>query len=1077
MKSVFSKAMSLFIGLMLLSVTATQIASAQSFRGGINGTITDQSGAAIPEAKVRATDDATDAIHETVSSSSGSYSFQDLPLGTYTIAVSCSGFQTTKAVKVPITAGVIYSLPLKLSVAQTATTVEVDASGVALDTSTPVQTTVLPVKTVQDIPMNGRDFTQMIGLAPGFAGYSLGGFGSVNGTRGNQVNWQIDGADNNDLWHNIPAVNQGGIENIAGVTLPIDSVEEFSLQTQSGAEIGRNPGGTVNLVTRSGTNTLHGSAYYYERNAALSVVSPFQQGNPPLTNIQLGASLGGPFWKNKTFWFVNFEKQKFNISTGNAGTEPSPAWQKQAQALLDTYGVPTNPAMQSMIQTLWPSNLLTGPATSPNNTGAAPEFGYSNNGVAKLDQIFNDHHSISVRAFLGQGNQTAPVGQTDVNPWYFEIGPIHVYNFSLAYNWVISPTITNQITAGVNYFNQTFSDAKTGFDVDALGFVTNAPFTNAPNLQIAGFEPTGNTPPEGRNDITGHLDEALNWTTGKHTFRFGGEFREGMINEFYFRHSVGNFKFSGTNGPWCTEGEICGSGAASLADFLAGYINNGSIARGDPEREVFITAFDTFAQDTWQLTPTFNLNLGLRYSYVQPMHDNYKDLSVFIPSLGGNGLAFQGREIPTVYPNDWNNISPRVGFSYQPAFSPGVVFRGGVGLFFDTPNANPFLDNRPGNSAPNGFEGNPGGSNPVFTQTASTGYRTTPYVAGTDLFSGTLICTADSQCGVFSTDQNFKNSYNMNFNLQMEKALGSKAIFQLGYVGSEGRHLLSLLNINQPGLGGGPRPFAETYPQYSDINQIESIGTSNYSALQAVFRANGWHGVTTQFSYTWSHNLDEVTQYRGDLPQDSTNFKGDYGNSDFDTRNTFVGFANYDLPSFRGPRLLTQGWQVNGVITIKGGQPITVFSGNDTSGTDEGTQRALQVSNPLKGITHKIISPSDGSAPYVQWLNPDAYQDPAPGTWSPTPRNNVYGPGFNDVDISLFKNTVIRERFNLQFRAEMFNVFNRLNLASPSSLQLGTNYTGSGFATIPSTIGSGNFSPGIGPGEPFNTQLALKLIF
>ena len=277
------------------------MSSAQSFRGGLNGVITDQSGAAVPGAKIRATNDGTDAIHETVSSTSGAFSFQDLPLGTYTIAVNCAGFQTTKAVKVPIAAGVIYSLPVKLSVAQTATTVEVDASGVALDTTTPVQTTVLPVKTVQDIPMNGRDFTQMIGLAPGFAGYSLGGFGSVNGTRGNQVNWQIDGADNNDLWHNIPAVNQGGIENIAGVTLPIDSVEEFSLQTQSGAEIGRNPGGTVNLVTRSGTNTLHGSAYYYERNAALSVVSPFQEGNPPLTNIQLGASLAARSGKTRHF--------------------------------------------------------------------------------------------------------------------------------------------------------------------------------------------------------------------------------------------------------------------------------------------------------------------------------------------------------------------------------------------------------------------------------------------------------------------------------------------------------------------------------------------------------------------------------------------------------------------------------------------------------------------------------------------------------------------------------------------------------------------------------------------------------
>ena len=214
-------------------------------------------------------------------------------------------------------------------------TVEVSASGLALDTTSTTQTTDIPESTVQDIPLNGRDFTQMIGLAPGFAGYALGGFGSVNGTRGNQVNWQIDGADNNDWWHNIPAVNQGGVENIAGVTLPIDSIAEFSLQTQSSAEVGRNPGGSVNLVTKSGTNTLHGSIYYYERNQALAESNPFNTlGDLPLENVQWGASLGGPFWKDHTFWFTNFEKQKFNIATGNSGLEPNQYYQAAAMQLL-----------------------------------------------------------------------------------------------------------------------------------------------------------------------------------------------------------------------------------------------------------------------------------------------------------------------------------------------------------------------------------------------------------------------------------------------------------------------------------------------------------------------------------------------------------------------------------------------------------------------------------------------------------------------------------------------------------------------------------------------------------------------
>ncbi len=335
-----------FLMALLLSVTC---ATAQNFRGGINGTVTDQAGGSLPGATVQITDDGTGVTHSMVTTGAGEFNFPDLPLGFYTVTGTAAGFETLKVAKVQVSAGAIYSLPMKLSVASQATTVEVNAAGLALDTTTPAQTTVLTGKAVQDIPLNGRDFTQMIGMAPGFAGYSLGGYGSVNGTRANQINWQIDGSDNNDLWHNIPAVNQGGVENIAGITLPIDSVEEFSLQTQPSPESGRNPGGSVNLVTKSGTNQIHGSAYYYNRNEALAEVSPFQQGNPPLRNQQWGESAGGPFWKDHTFWFENFEKQQFKIATGNQGTEPSAAYQAAALPVLAYYGVPQNSATTNLL--------------------------------------------------------------------------------------------------------------------------------------------------------------------------------------------------------------------------------------------------------------------------------------------------------------------------------------------------------------------------------------------------------------------------------------------------------------------------------------------------------------------------------------------------------------------------------------------------------------------------------------------------------------------------------------------------------------------------------------------------------
>src|SRR5882757_6246859 len=370
---------------------------AQTFRGGINGSVTDASGAAIPNAALQAVDDATGVTHSTLSSSAGEYSFVDLPLGAYTVTATATGFQTLKVDRIPVTAGSLYSLPLKLSVAQQATTVEVDAAGVALDTTSTTQTTVVPDRTVQNIPLNGRDYTQLIALTPGFAGYPGGANGSVNGARANQVNWQIEGSDNNDQWWNIMAVNQGGVQSIAGVVLPLDSVEEFSLQTQAGPETGRNPGGTVNMVIKSGTNQLHGSAYYYNRNEALAARTPFAptgSAKNKLRNQQYGFSTGGPIIRDRTFFFVTYEEQKFLIGNQAQSTEPSVRYQQSANQVLQFYGLPENPVSASLLGTIWPGDALTGPAAANNYFNPNAESGYSHNGLVKLDHNFNENNRL-----------------------------------------------------------------------------------------------------------------------------------------------------------------------------------------------------------------------------------------------------------------------------------------------------------------------------------------------------------------------------------------------------------------------------------------------------------------------------------------------------------------------------------------------------------------------------------------------------------------------------------------------------------------------------------------------------------
>src|SRR5438477_2637045 len=314
--------------------------TAQTFRGAINGTVTDPSGASVPNAAVKATESATGIDHNTVTTSEGQFSFQDISLGFYKVTVTASGFPAYTVDKVEVIAGTIYTLNVKLTLQQQATTVEVSAAALTLDTTTQTQNMTIAADVVQDIPLNGRDFTQLVATAPGYGGYSVGGFGSLNGTRPNQMNWQIDGVDNNDFWHNIPAVNQGGVSGIAGVVLPIDSVDEFSAQTQSGPEAGRNAGGTVNLVVKSGGNTIHGTVYYYNRNEFYGAHSPFWipaagKKAPPLRNENYGFSVGGPIIKNKTFYFASYEKQDFIIGLSGKATEPSDAWIAQAADILN----------------------------------------------------------------------------------------------------------------------------------------------------------------------------------------------------------------------------------------------------------------------------------------------------------------------------------------------------------------------------------------------------------------------------------------------------------------------------------------------------------------------------------------------------------------------------------------------------------------------------------------------------------------------------------------------------------------------------------------------------------------------
>jgi hypothetical protein len=300
-------------------------------------------------------------------------------------------------------------------------------------------------------------------------------------------------------------------------------------------------------------------------------------------------------------------------------------------------------------------------------------------------------------------------------------------------------------------------------------------------------------------------------------------------------------------------------------------------------------------------------------------------------------------------------------------------------------------------------------------------------------------------------------------------------------VGTASRHLLDVRDINQAALGSGnvdvgvngytyqqtTRPYFSQFPNYAVINQVESEATSNYNSLQALLRTTNWHRLTTQLTYTWSHNLDEESGLIPYMPQNSFNLKGEYGNADFDVTNTFSAYASYDVPgSSHGPQWLSNGWQVHSLLSFHGGLPFSVTATNQNSGNGESADRANQIGNPFAGVNHSIVNGS------VQWFNTAAFADPALGTYGTSARGAYRNPGFSDVDLSVFKDTKLTERFTLQLRAEMFNIFNHTNLAPAG--QPSTSDSG---GTIGSTFGAYAGAPGIGVGEPFNTQLAAKIIF
>ncbi len=430
------------------------------------------------------------------------------------------------------------------------------------------------------------------------------------------------------------------------------------------------------------------------------------------------------------------------------------------------------------------------------------------------------------------------------------------------------------------------------------------------------------------------------------------------------------------------------------------------------------------------------------------LHDRDGVVANFFP-----GQGFLNKQL---YPKDLKDYAPRFGFAYSPKRVKRVAVRGGYGIFFDATAVNAFDSAGSSNGATTGIGFNPGGSHPVFALNAAN----VIFQPGVPVFGSTV---ATPPFGGFAISQGYRTPYSQNFNLNIQTQITSSTLLQVGYVGTLGRRLVVLEDINQliPGVG---RPLAQQFPTLAAINQLTSAATSSYNSLQMSFRQQFWKGFSANINYTWSHAIDTASTFT--TPMNSYNLELDKGDSTFDTRHILTGFVSYDAPQWAhfAPRL-TKGWQFHALITYSAGSPINITDGKNIDLTGENKDRPNLVGDPFANV------PVLTNTRAVQYLNPAAFQLSPSGTYGNLGRDAIFGPGFGAVDFSVFKRTPITERIISELRVETFNLFNRTNWANPT-----TNFSSGTFGRLTNTR-NGASAPGLGFGEPRNVQLALKLVF
>jgi hypothetical protein len=1051
----------LLILVFMFFVSATD-AGAQ-ISGSVVGTVSDTSGAVVPQVSLVLTNLATNATRTTASSGTGDFSFPLVLVGQYSISAELSGFRKTEIPNLSVTLGEATRIDIRLAVGGTSEKVSVQSEVAAVQTESGAVEGVVEKADLMSLPLNGRNFIQLVALEPNSVPSpntsffrNLGGYNLVAGAPVSATAVTVDGVNIRDL--NDPRVN---------IALNPDVIQEFQEnQSNYSAAQGRAGGAQVNLVTKSGTNSFHGSIFEFFRNDLLDAKNYFDKAKPPYRQNQFGFSFGGPIRKDKTFFFVGYEGlriaqletflytvptiaerggdftgqlQIFDPSTYNPGTglrspflnniiPQSEISQTSLNALKLLYPIPTS---------LGNVNNLVG---NPINNSTNDQFS------VRIDHKLGDKDSLFGRYIYY--NYRRLTGIFTSLPNFLDHFNTPSQNAAIGYVHIFGPTTVNQFRVGYHRMTQLLGDVQINVPIDQqIGITGTSPiFLGSPSIAISGLGTTGgiSNAPNDRSDNGFYLYEDLSHNLGKHELSMGFDVDYDQVNGGYNPFSRGRFSF--TDNYSAQIGERATTGSA-IADFLLGYPSVSQRGLGIGFRHFRQKRYGTYFNDNWHVTKNLTVNAGLRWEHFGPAYETNNHLSGFdtttgqIITAGTNGVPRGLRQ------DNWKDFQPRLGFAYRIGGSGKTVVRGGYGL-----NFMPLLTfPAPFSSLVN---------TPFFNAQTFNGTSPIPNLTLADAFPAGLGVTSTT---LVTMDSHFKDPYLQDWNLAVEHELAS-ALVTVGYMANHGSNLRNSQSINQPPAGPGPIQSRRHWPDFSTITQYSNIGESNYESgyVKAEKRFNG--GLGFLVSYTFSKLLDtggivDPGDLSDTLGRNPLNPSAEYGRDFFDARHRLVGSFVWQLPVGKGQRLggdwpgyLQQtigNWQLNGILSMQSGLPISPILGFDNSNTGNFQDRPDTVGNP-----------NNGPRTVLEWFNTSAFALPAQYSYGNTRRNFIDGPPIKNLDLSLFKNFDITESKSLQFRAEFFNFLNHPNFNPP-----GTTFGTASFGVISSAANSRQI------------QLALKFTF